>query len=149
MPVVEPSDLPVPVPKVNDRYTFALLFACVLVGVLMGLVCAIAGIMKVPRENGEGDGAELDGANGSKDAMKMMMSGIPLTTLTNRQTNSSDFRECFERAMKARHLPAHESLLIINPKEIVLSKIIGDLPTPSTENAENAENTKNTKNTKT
>jgi hypothetical protein len=34
--------------------------------------------------------------------------------------------------MKARHLPTHESLLIINPKEIVLSKIIGEVTTITT-----------------
>ena len=54
------------------------------------------------------------------------MMGIPLKTLSGGTNYSVDFRECFERAMKARHLPTHESLLIINPKEIVLSKIIGE-----------------------
>jgi hypothetical protein len=40
--------------------------------------------------------------------------------------NTVDFKECFERAMKARHVSTHESLLMINPKEIVLSRIIGE-----------------------
>jgi hypothetical protein len=52
--------------------------------------------------------------------------GIPLKTLSGGANYHVDFRECFERAMKARHLPTHESLLVINPKEIILSKIIGE-----------------------
>jgi hypothetical protein len=36
-----------------------------------------------------------------------------------------NFRESFERAMKARHLLSQETLMVINPEEIVLNKIIG------------------------
>lgn len=37
-----------------------------------------------------------------------------------------DFRSSFEKAMQARHLPSNEILLMVNPKEVVLYKIIGE-----------------------
>jgi hypothetical protein len=36
------------------------------------------------------------------------------------------FKNIFNEAMKARHLPTHETLLLINPTEIILSRIIGE-----------------------
>jgi serine/threonine protein kinase len=54
------------------------------------------------------------------------LTGIQLQTLTIGGGDTIDFRACFERAMKARHLPSHEFLLVINPREVVLNKIIGE-----------------------
>lgn len=51
---------------------------------------------------------------------------FPLTTLSGNIDNSVDFRASFERAMQARHLPSHESLLIIDPREVILKKSIGE-----------------------
>lgn len=111
------EDIPMPTPPPNSfhqkDYTLLILLSCVMVGVVLGVVFAITchsqGYSKADDEN-----------NGK------LMHGIPLKTLSGGASYSVDFRECFERAMKARHLPTHESLLMINPKEIVLSKIIGE-----------------------
>jgi hypothetical protein len=112
------EDVPTPTPPPNafhqKDYTLLILLSCVLVGVFLGVVFAICcnsqGYTKVESDDNNGE----------------LMMGIPLKTLSGGANYSVDFRECFERAMKARHLPTHESLLIINPKEIVLSKIIGE-----------------------
>ena len=112
------EDVPLPTPPPNafhqKDYTLLILLSCVLVGVFLGVVFAICcnsqGYTKVESDDNNGE----------------LMMGIPLKTLSGGANYSVDFRECFERAMKARHLPTHESLLIINPKEIVLSKIIGE-----------------------
>jgi hypothetical protein len=89
-----------------------------MVGVFLGVAFAIGchsnGYSKVG----------MDGDDDSSGGELMM--GIPLKTLSGGANNAVDFRDCFERAMKARHLPTHESLLIINPKEIVLSRIVGE-----------------------
>jgi len=53
------------------------------------------------------------------------MTGITLKTLSL-EGDGIDFRASFEKAMKARHLPSHETLLMVNPKEVVLYKIIGN-----------------------
>lgn len=85
------------------------------------------------------------GANGD------LSLNFPLTTLSGGIDHSVDFRASFERAMviilycyakfqlrvaslffiinipqKARHLPSHEFLLIIDPSEVILSKVIGE-----------------------
>ena len=112
------EDVPVPTPPPNSfhqkDYTLLILLSCVMVGVFLGVIFAICcnsqGYTKVESDDNNGE----------------LMMGIPLKTLSGGANYSVDFRECFERAMKARHLPTHESLLIINPKEIVLSKIIGE-----------------------
>ncbi len=51
---------------------------------------------------------------------------ISLKTLSGSHNAVLDFKDCFERAMKARHLPTHENLLVINPKEVLLSKVVGE-----------------------
>ena len=112
------EDVPIPTPPPNSfhqkDYTLLILLSCVMIGVFLGVVFAICcnsqGYTKVDSDDSNGE----------------LMMGIPLKTLSGGANYSVDFRECFERAMKARHLPTHESLLIINPKEIVLSKIIGE-----------------------
>ena len=100
-------------------YTLLILLSCVMVGIFLGVAFAIGchsgGYMKVV-----GNDEDEEGEAGNE------IMGIPLKTLSGGANYNVDFRECFERAMKARHLPTHESLLIINPKEIMLSKIIGE-----------------------
>ncbi|CAN0488039.1 unnamed protein product, partial [Laminaria digitata] len=55
--------------------------------------------------------------------------GISLTTLAGPHGllagAEAEFRLRFERAMQARHLVKGHNLNIINPKEIMLHKIIG------------------------
>lgn len=104
-------------PELENDYTFFILISCVLVGVFLGLTVAF--------------GCRASGNNynkpGNDDLIESMSEGIPLKTLSGDYLSTTvDFKECFERAMKARHLPTHESLLVINPKEIVLSRIIGE-----------------------
>jgi hypothetical protein len=51
---------------------------------------------------------------------------ISLTTLSGSAGEYIDFRHMFEKAMRARHLPSPENLMVIDPGEISLSKIIGE-----------------------
>ena len=105
-------------PEGND-YTFLVLISCVLVGVFLGISVALGFRFSNYSKLSTGD---LDV---TEDGVPV--GGITLKTLSGDYlSNGLDFKDCFERAMKARHLPTHESLLIINPKEIVLSKIIGE-----------------------
>ena len=99
----------------SSGYTYMLLSFGVFMGAILGVAFALGfrskGYLKL-----SDDGLE-----------NSMMMGIPLKTLSGDPgENGLDFRKCFEKAMQARHLPTHESLLIINPREIVLSKIIGE-----------------------
>ena len=52
------------------------------------------------------------------------LAGITLKTLSL-EDDGIDFKASFEKAMKARHLTFRETLLMVNPKEVVLYKIIG------------------------
>ncbi len=107
-----PAPAPSPVPDSNGD-TILILFSCVMVGIMLGAAFAFGySTMEYSKVN-DSDGDD----NG-------MM--IPLKTLSGGVVNNREFKKCFEKAMKARHLPTHESLLIINPKEISLSKIIGE-----------------------
>ena len=102
-------------------YTIFILFSCILVGVVLGISFAVS----FSSANGGGySRIDNEGADSESGGGGIMLS-IPLKTLSGGADNL-DLRKCFERAMKARHLPTHEILLIINPKEIVLSKIIGE-----------------------
>jgi len=96
-------------------YTYMFLVFGVFMGALLGVAFALGVRSKGYSKLSEGSDGES------------MMIGISLKTLSGDPGgNGLDFRQCFERAMRARHLPTHESLLIINPREIVLSKIIGE-----------------------
>lgn len=110
--------------QARKDYTIFILFSCILVGVILGISFAVSfssansgGYSRIDNMLGGSDG--IDSETGG------IMLSIPLKTLSGGADNL-DFRKCFERAMKARHLPTHEILLIINPKEIVLSRIIGE-----------------------
>lgn len=101
-------------------YTILILVSCILVGMLLGIVFAIVGFY-----TSRGGYSRIKGV-GPNEAEGEEMIALSLKTLSGGANTTVDFKQCFERAMRARHLPAHESLLIINPKEIVLSKIIGE-----------------------
>lgn len=122
---VNPNDPPAPKPYSQD-YTFVVLLACVGVGVLMGLGFTISCLNKwtlpVPPEGGS-DYYDVDETGSHHSGM----SAFSLKTLCDGQGSATvDFREAFERAMKTRHLPTYEGMVIINPKEILLSRIIGE-----------------------
>ena len=52
---------------------------------------------------------------------------MSLRTLSGGDSSSKEqFQKIFRQAMQARHLPTHEALLLINPTEIILSRIIGE-----------------------
>jgi serine/threonine protein kinase len=69
---------------------------------------------------------KIEGQDDSDHEANGMMMSIPLKTLSG-GASGIDFMHFFERAMKARHLSTRESsLLVINPNEIVLSRIIGE-----------------------
>lgn len=112
---------PFPDSDSQKDYTFFILISCVMVGVFLGVTvtfgCRFSGYTKLPTNDLE-----------NQDEGGVPRGGIPLKTLSGDGLNTSgvDFKECFVKAMKARHLPTHESLLVINPKEIVLSRIIGE-----------------------
>ena len=120
----EATDAPASALKQRD-YTLLILLSCVLVGIFLGVTFAVGchsrGYLKVVGGTYEDDDDDGGGAAGEGDGGELM--GIPLKTLSGGANYNVDFRECFERAMKARHLPTHESLLVINPKEIILSKV--------------------------
>lgn len=50
---------------------------------------------------------------------------IPLGALGGTKDSRMDLEACFQRAMKARHMPSHSSLCFINTDEILLEGIIG------------------------
>lgn len=120
-----PFDLPPPVPRPQPQYsrdyTFIILLACVGVGVLLGLGFTIGCFTKLAYPHSE-DLAIYE----ASDPMSSL-GQLSLKTLSDGHGSVAvDFRDCFERAMKIRHLPAYEALVIINPKEIILSRIIGE-----------------------
>lgn len=129
---METEDSPIPVPPAHHVIptydTFFVVFGCVGVGIALGLIFALGCCTKgfhLPYYNyffrigNNNYGSNEDSPN--RGMSLLMLSGGEHTA-----NALQEFRLCFERAMSARHLPTHETLLIINPKEIVLSKIIGE-----------------------
>ena len=105
-----PVPIPSPVPDSNGD-TILILFSCVMVGIMLGAAFAFGySTMEYTKVSDSDD-------NGMTISLKTLSGGV---------VNNREFRKCFAKAMKARHLPTSESLLIINPKEISLSKIIGE-----------------------
>jgi hypothetical protein len=123
-PSLSPTLTPI---TASTDYTYIVVISCIGVGLILGagIICTCMGystfvtkpFTKPPDEftdNTTVAGVELG--------------PMSLNTLTDGQngTNALDFKESFERAMKTRHLPTYETLVIINPKEILLSRIIGE-----------------------
>lgn len=121
-PVNPPTLSPTYGPEGRRDYTFVVIIACIGVGLIMGagIICTCMSFSaKFPTNDNDNDD-DMPGADVSIGA-------ISLKTLSDGQSgNAVDFKECFERAMKTRHLPTYETLVIINPKEILLSRIVGE-----------------------
>jgi serine/threonine protein kinase len=118
-----PPHIPV-VPSID--YTFSIFVGCVVIASILGLGFAI-GFFHRKGYSSSRDSLDINFEDYSES--NGIFRGISLLTLTGASAASVStiqFKECFERAMLARHLPTKETLLIINPKEIVLSKIIGE-----------------------
>lgn len=127
-PLVPPSPIPTPEPrKPNFNYTFLIVVGCVGMGIVLGLVFAIGclsrqGFQYAWLPGSFGPDYKEEGPGGG-----MLGAGLSLTTLSGGAPGAlADFKLCYERAMASRHLPIHDTLLIINPKEIVLSCVIGE-----------------------
>jgi len=120
---------PIPIQPVvpSIDYTFSIFIGCVVIAVILGLGFAIGFFHRKGYYSASRDSLDINFEDYSDS--RGIFSGISLLTLTGASATSVStiqFKECFERAMLARHLPTQETLLIINPKEIVLSKIIGE-----------------------
>ena len=103
-----------------EDFTWLIVIACVLSGTILGL-----GLGCYNQGNRQNSPFSLTTDGEGEDTN--LLGGIQLKTLAGGGgVDSIDFRACVERAMLARHLPSAESLLIVNPKEVVLSKIIGE-----------------------
>lgn len=115
----KPSSKPTILPSVKPDDTFAILLSCVGLGVVIGLLFTVTFYRKFPY---------LDHADYEYHGPDGNVASISLKTLTSGENSATpvNFKECFDRAMKTRHLPTYETLVIINPKEIMLSKIIGE-----------------------
>jgi hypothetical protein len=118
-----PASFPTTSSSILMKYDFTLviLLLCVGLGVCMGLCFTMSCYSRPPHYP-----SDIDGENDENNLENVKPPSISLTTLSDGAGNAVDFKECFERAMKFRHLPTYETLIIINPKEILLSKIIGE-----------------------
>jgi hypothetical protein len=105
----------------NFDYTFMILLACVGIGIFIGLCFTLSCFSRFSYPP---DPSFLDDENLSAESQVPM--SLKTLSADGQGGNAVDFKECFERAMKFRHLPTYETLIIINPKEILLSKIIGE-----------------------
>ena len=112
---VFPSDSPIV--HHDEDYTFFVLLGCVALGAILGLSLTYSCLYRTH----EKDFMLLHPIPSYNPSM-----GIPLKALSGDYENAIDFKMCFERAMKNRHLSTYETLLIINPNEILLSRIIGE-----------------------
>jgi serine/threonine protein kinase len=124
---INPSSGPVgpPSPEVViiDRGHAVLLLASFAI-----LLAAVIGLVIFRQRQGYSPVSGLDDETVAGRDKTKASAGLtfPLTTLSGGMDHSVDFRASFERAMHARHLPSHESLLIIDPSEVILSKAIGE-----------------------
>jgi serine/threonine protein kinase len=121
-PVPVPPPTPPPQPTIRTDYAFLVVVGGVGMGIVLGLVIAIGCLTRAGFQL-----VNLPPNLGHPKPDAPLGPGMPLTTLSGSGPGAlADFRICFERAMSARHLPTHETLLIINPQEITLSRIIGE-----------------------
>jgi serine/threonine protein kinase len=124
-----PYEVPPSPPSITTYprdYTFVVLLACVGVGILMGLGFTASCFSKLSYPTQDGINEYYDAMDESGGRTNSL-GPFSLKTLCDTQgTIPVDFKECFDRAMKTRHLPTYEALVVINPKEILLSRIIGE-----------------------
>jgi hypothetical protein len=116
---------PTPMPTPPKGYSMRVVIGSVIVG---ACVLAIIGIVyKSPFGYSAVPGDEQ--GNNDDTAPGML---IPLGTLDSGsgvgfRVDGVDFKQCYEHAMRARELPVlGNSLLMINPNEVVLARVIGE-----------------------
>ena len=108
--------------KDGEDFTWLILLSCVCSGIILGVGFALGCYNQNASKRDDTGGP--DGL-GEETAL---LGGILLKTLAGHDfsADSSYFSTIVHRAMQSRHLPSSEALLIVNPKEVVLSKIIGE-----------------------
>lgn len=114
-----------PASKEKD-YAIMILSLIILVSILVGIGVASFGLFS----NRFNTGSIIYGKDLGDRAADNLMSGggISLTMLSSSQggTLNLDFKDCFERAMRARHIDAFDALVLIDPSEIVIKNNIGE-----------------------
>lgn len=125
--IVPPPPVPLPEPHPRSfNYTFLIVVGCVGMGILLGLIFAIGCLSRQGFQYAWLPGSFGPDYKADDLSSGMLGGGLSLTTLSGGAPGAlADFKLCYERAMASRHLPIHDTLLIINPKEIVLSCVIG------------------------
>lgn len=118
MPRVSP---PNPLPIQDDTFsvsTWIMIGLCIFIGILLGILftvrCSKNPYFRIP--TGETD--ENLGYDGEDEPQ------VSLEALGGQ--GDLDLKTCYARAMKARHMTADEALVMIDPGEVILSKIIGE-----------------------
>ena len=106
-PTTQPTYEPI-LAQSDDKWL--ILISCVLSGIVLGVGFAV--------------GCSSKGYSKIKD-FDSQMTGITLKTLSL-EGDGIDLKSSFDRAMRARHMTSQETLLMVNPKEVILFKIIGE-----------------------
>lgn len=114
IPYIDNKPLNKPISKSLANFPIIIFFSCITVGIFIGIVFSV----------GFGNQDYYEKISNKYDLEEGNDSGFFLNFISNK--NGFDFRLCFEKAMKARHLQTHETLLIIKSQEIILDKIIGE-----------------------
>ena len=110
-----------PPPDVRNDDTWLILISCVISGIFLGVGFAI------------GCNSKGHGYSRLRDFDSPSSTGITLKTLSL-EGDGIDLKASFEKAMRARHLSSsstRETLLLVNPKEVILYKIIGEVTNES------------------
>jgi serine/threonine protein kinase len=105
----------------KDNFS-ALIIVGLLVGGCLGVCCAYYYFKS------SFNYAELGGYDDHDHDLEAV--SMSLRTLSSdgygKAQHSDNFQKIFRQAMQARHLPTHETLRLIDPAEIILSRIIGE-----------------------
>eukprot|EP00602_Paraphysomonas_sp_CaronLab_P007860 CAMPEP_0185032518 /NCGR_PEP_ID=MMETSP1103-20130426/20669_1 /TAXON_ID=36769 /ORGANISM="Paraphysomonas bandaiensis, Strain Caron Lab Isolate" /LENGTH=964 /DNA_ID=CAMNT_0027568451 /DNA_START=200 /DNA_END=3094 /DNA_ORIENTATION=+ len=114
-----PDPQPVAYSQMMSLTSWILLGSAILIGIFLGIVftirCSKHPYFRIPIHDVGGDDVLLADDNAE----------VSLEVLGGSSTDI-DLRQCFAKATQARHLTTNETLVMIDPKEIILSKIIGE-----------------------
>ena len=113
-----PLAVPIHPPKVEPISNFAIWFgSCILIGIFFGVSLTVryyrnSPYVRIPSGNDLEGGVQQD-------------SDVPLDVLGDIPTDI-DLQACYQRAMAARNLTSDETLVLIHPKEMRMTKVIGE-----------------------